>query len=181
MVKARHILVKEEAQAKDAKKRLDAGEDFAKVAEELSTDPGSKKRGGDLGWFTKERMVPEFSEVAFAQELNKISDPVKSKFGFHVIQTTEKRDTQPLEEVRAGIERLLSSNAVKDYTDKVKGGLNVELVGAFASTGGGDAAAAAPGAAPAPGMTVSVPAAPPAGAEAAPAAVPVEGAAEKHE
>lgn len=181
MVKARHVLVKDEAQAKDAKKRLDAGEDFAKVAEELSTDPGSKKRGGDLGWFTKERMVPEFSEVAFVQELNKISEPVKSKFGYHVIQTTEKRDTQPLEEVRAGIERLLSSNAVKDYTDKIKGGLNVELVGAFTSAAGSDAAA--PPAGGPPGMSVTIPA--PAGGDAAPApmapAEVVAPAGEKHE
>lgn len=170
MVKARHILVKDEAEAKAVKTQLDGGADFAKLAEEKSTDPGSKKRGGDLGWFTKERMVPEFSEVAFNLEPNKISDPVKSKFGWHVIQTNEKRDVQPLEEVRAGIERLLSSNSVKDYTDKIKGGLTVELVGEFAS------AAPAGGEAPAPGApTINV--VPTGAPEGAAAPAPAEGAA----
>jgi len=62
---ARHILVEDEAQAKAAVARLKKGEDFAKVAAELSKDPGSGKEGGDLGWFTKDRMVPEFAEAAF--------------------------------------------------------------------------------------------------------------------
>lgn len=63
-VRARHILVPEEAEAKAALERLKKGEDFAKVAAELSKDPGSGKEGGDLGWFAKERMVPEFAEAA---------------------------------------------------------------------------------------------------------------------
>ena len=67
-VHARHILVPEEAQAKAALERLKKGEDFAKVAAELSKDPGSGKEGGDLGWFAKERMGPEFAEAAFKLE-----------------------------------------------------------------------------------------------------------------
>ena len=86
---ARHILVSTEDEAKAALARVKGGEDFAKVAGELSKDPGSQ--GGDLGWFTKERMVPEFAEVAFKLEPGKISEPVKSQFGWHIIKVEEKR------------------------------------------------------------------------------------------
>jgi len=141
MVKAKHILVKELATAKEVKGKLDTGAEFAAMAKEYSTDPGSKRRGGDLGWFTKERMVKPFSEAAFAMEKGAISDPVESKFGFHIIQVDDKRSQQPLEEVRAGIERLLGSNSVKDYTDGVRKTLSVELVGEFAPEEGAAPAA----------------------------------------
>jgi peptidyl-prolyl cis-trans isomerase C len=132
MVKAKHILVKEADVAAEVKAKLDAGGDFAKLAKEFSTDPGSKRRGGDLGWFTKERMVKPFSDAAFTMEKGTISAPIESKFGFHIIQLDDKRSQQPLEEVRAGIERLLGSNSVKEYTDSVRKGLDVQLVGEFA-------------------------------------------------
>ncbi len=76
--RARHILVETEDEAKAIAKRVKGGEDFAKVAGEVSKDPGSGKEGGDLGWFTKDRMVPEFSEAAFKLKAGEISDPVKS-------------------------------------------------------------------------------------------------------
>ncbi|WP_180490076.1 peptidylprolyl isomerase, partial [Escherichia fergusonii] len=79
-VRARHILVPTEEEAKAIKAELDKGADFAKLAKEKSKDPGAAD-GGDLGFFTKEQMVPEFSAVAFALEPGKISDPVKSQFG----------------------------------------------------------------------------------------------------
>ncbi len=88
-VHARHILVATEDEAKAALKRVKGGEDFAKVADELSTDKGSK--GGDLGFFTKEKMVPEFSKVAFDTTPGSIADPVKSQFGWHIIKVEEKR------------------------------------------------------------------------------------------
>ena len=143
MVKAKHILVKEQATADEVKAKLDAGGEFAALAKEYSTDPGSKRRGGDLGWFTKERMVKPFSDAAFGMEKGSISAPVESKFGFHVIQVDDKRSQQPLEEVRAGIERLLGSNAVKDYTDTARKALEVELVGEFAPAEDATAGAAA--------------------------------------
>jgi peptidyl-prolyl cis-trans isomerase C len=90
-VHARHILVPEEAEAKAALKRVKGGEDFAKVAKEVSKDPGAE--GGDLGWFTKARMVPEFADAAFKLEPGQISEPVKSPFGWHVIKLEEKRQT----------------------------------------------------------------------------------------
>ena len=74
-IHARHILLPDEATAKTALARVKAGEDFAKVADELSKDPGSK--GGDLGWFTKDRMVPEFSDAAFKLKPGEVSEPVK--------------------------------------------------------------------------------------------------------
>ena len=74
--------------------RLKKGEDFAKIAKEMTEDPSGKANGGDLGYFTKEQMVPEFSEVAFKLDKGQISDPVKTQFGWHVIKVEDKR-TKP--------------------------------------------------------------------------------------
>lgn len=115
-VRARHILVEDEAQAKAAAERIKKGEDFAKVAGELSKDPGSGKEGGDLGWFTKDRMVPEFAETAFKLEKGQVSDPVKSQFGWHVIKVEDKR-TKPLPEfeaVKPQIDQYLERKAQQD-------------------------------------------------------------------
>ncbi len=94
-VRARHILIKDEDAAKKALERVKAGEDFAKLATELSSDPGSAKEGGDLGYFTKDRMVPEFGEAAFALEPGQTSEIVKSQFGFHIIKLEDKRPVKP--------------------------------------------------------------------------------------
>ena len=83
---ARHILVKDEATAKIVEDRLAKGEDFATVAKELSTDTGSAAKGGDLGWFGKGAMVAEFEAAAFSQKVGVIGPPVKSQFGYHIIQ-----------------------------------------------------------------------------------------------
>ena len=108
-VRARHILVENEDEAKAVKARLTKGEDFAKVAAEVSKDPGSKGDGGDLGFFTKDRMVEAFAEAAFKLDAGQISDPVKSQFGWHVIKVEEKR-TKPIpafEEMREQVETYL--------------------------------------------------------------------------
>ncbi len=115
-VRARHILVEGEEEAKKVAARVKGGEDFAKVAAEISKDPGSGKEGGDLGYFTKDRMVPEFAEAAFALEPGKISDPVKSQFGWHVIKVEDKR-AKPLpafDEVKAQIDQYLERKAQQD-------------------------------------------------------------------
>src|SRR5271167_3067038 len=83
-IHARHILLPTEDDAKKALARVKGGEDFAKVANEVSKDTAGD--GGDLGWFTKDRMVPEFSEAAFKLKEGEISDPVKTQFGWHVIK-----------------------------------------------------------------------------------------------
>lgn len=89
-VHARHILVKTEDEAKKVLDRLAKGEAFDAVAKDVSIDPSGKSNGGDLGWFSRGQMVPEFEQAAFALAVNKISDPVKTQFGYHILQVTEK-------------------------------------------------------------------------------------------
>jgi len=84
---ARHILLPEEAAAIALRERLLKGEDFATLAAELSQDTGSKDSGGDLGWFGRGKMVAEFKEAAYALQVGQISEPVKTDFGWHIIQT----------------------------------------------------------------------------------------------
>ncbi|NMB26514.1 MAG: foldase [Tissierellia bacterium] len=93
-VKARHILVETEETALEIEKKLAAGEDFEKLAKEYSTDTGNSKNGGDLGFFGKGAMVPEFEEAAFSLEVGKISSPVKTKFGYHIIKVEDKKEAK---------------------------------------------------------------------------------------
>jgi len=95
-VRARHILVETEDEAKAVLAELKKGADFAELAKAKSKDPGSAD-GGDLGYFTKDQMVPEFSEVAFKLDKGALSDPVKSQFGWHIIKVEDKREKQPPE------------------------------------------------------------------------------------
>lgn len=94
---ARHILVKTEAEAKDIIAQLNKGADFAKLAKEKSIDPGSKDKGGDLGWFSPASMVKPFSDVATNLQKGAISaSPVQTQFGWHVIKLVDTRPAQPL-------------------------------------------------------------------------------------
>ena len=113
-VRARHILLRVEddtdeaaveARAAELTAELRDGGDFDALAREHSDDEGTAPQGGDLGLFGRGRMVPEFEAVAFDMEVTEISDPVRSPFGFHIIQVTEKQEeaTQPLAEARDGI------------------------------------------------------------------------------
>jgi len=144
---ARHILVEDEVQAKAVVERLKKGEDFAKVAAELSKDPGSGKEGGDLGWFTKDRMVPEFAEAAFKLQKGQVSDPVKSQFGWHVIKLEDKR-AKPLPDfaaVKPQIDQYLERKAQQDVVIALREKAKVERLDQPAAP----AAPAAPGAKPA--------------------------------
>lgn len=91
---ARHILVADEETANKVKTELDGGADFAAVAEEYSTDPGSAANGGGLDWFGTGTMAPEFEEAAYGLEVGKVSDPVQSQFGYHIIEVTDKREVE---------------------------------------------------------------------------------------
>src|ERR1700712_564313 len=126
-VHARHILVESEDEAKAIKAELDKGGDFAELAKKKSKDPGASD-GGDLGFFTKDQMVPEFSAVAFTLEPGKISDPVKSQFGWHVIKVEEKRARQApaFEQVRPQIETYVTRKAQADYVAKLRETAKVE-------------------------------------------------------
>lgn len=123
---ARHILLPTEEEAKAALARVKAGEDFAKVATELSKDPGSQ--GGDLGWFTRDRMVPEFADAAFKLAPGEISAPVKSQFGWHVIKLEEKR-AKPfpeLDTVRDQVSRYVLQKAQSDMIVKLRESAKIE-------------------------------------------------------
>jgi peptidyl-prolyl cis-trans isomerase C len=136
-VTARHILiaagengVADEAAAKakaDAiKKQLDGGADFAALAKANSSDPGSKDNGGQLDPFRRGEMVPEFDAKAFELEPNQISDPVKSQYGYHIIQTL-KKDTPPLEEVKEDIIDQLRPVKLEQWLTDLKGKTNATL------------------------------------------------------
>ncbi|MGO4706965.1 peptidylprolyl isomerase [Microvirga sp. 2MCAF38] len=115
-VRARHILVENEDEAKKVYARVKGGEDFAKVAGEVSKDPGSKTDGGDLGFFSKDRMVEPFAEAAFKLEPGQISEPVKSQFGWHIIKLEEKR-TKPapsFEEMKEQVNNYLERKTQQD-------------------------------------------------------------------
>src|SRR6476619_3267065 len=126
-VHARHILVESEDDAKAIAEELKKGADFAELAKKKSKDPGASD-GGDLGFFTKEQMVPEFSNVAFALEPGKISDPVKSQFGWHIIKVEEKRNRKApeFEQVKAQIETYVTRKAQGDYVTELREAAKVE-------------------------------------------------------
>lgn len=127
-VRARHILVETEDAAKAALARLKAGEDFAKLAAELSKDPGSGKEGGDLGYFTKDRMVPEFAEAAFKIEPGKMSEIVKSQFGYHIIKVEDRREKKPpaFELVKDQIAKFMTQRAQEETVTKLRADAKVE-------------------------------------------------------
>src|ERR1700742_2527302 len=134
-VHARHILVETEDEAKAVKAELDKGADFAELAKKKSKDPGASD-GGDLGFFTKDQMVPEFSAVAFALEPGKISDPVKSQFGWHIIKVEEKRNRKApdFDQVKAQIETYVTRKAQADYVAKLREGAKIERLDQAANT-----------------------------------------------
>ncbi len=125
-VRARHILVDSRDEALILIGRIRAGEDFGELAKAYSTDRGSKGKGGELPWAARDRWVPEFAEAAFTLPVGRLSEPVETKFGYHLIEVLERRDGQPLEEVRPAIERVLARDAVRDRRDSVKRKLGID-------------------------------------------------------
>ncbi|MDI6637384.1 MAG: peptidyl-prolyl cis-trans isomerase [Bacillota bacterium] len=114
-VRARHILVKDEKTAKEIEKELAGGADFAELAKAKSEDPGSKDKGGDLGYFERGAMDPAFEKAAFALKIGETSGPVKSSFGYHIIRVEDRKPERipPLEEVRNEVVKRLKREKAK--------------------------------------------------------------------
>ena len=141
-VKARHILLrvadpKDEKASQEAEtkikavvERLKKGEDFVAVAKELTEDPSGKENGGDLGYFTKDQMVPEFAEVAFKLDKGQLSEPVKTQFGWHVLKVEDKRDRQPppFEAVKGQLENFLVRKTQSELISKLRAEGKIERV-----------------------------------------------------
>jgi len=156
-VHARHILLPSEEEAKAALARVKAGEDFAKVATELSKDPAGD--GGDLGWFTKDRMVPEFADAAFKLEPGQVSEPVKSQFGWHIIKVEGKRmkTFPPFEQVKDQAARYVAQKAQTALITSLRDKAKIERFDEAAKPEDAKPADPAPAAAPAPAADAANP------------------------
>ena len=132
LLKASHILVKTEEEAKDIKTQLDLGSDFEELARTRSVDT-TAKRGGDLGFFQKGQFVPEFEDKAFEMTKGQVSEPVKSRFGYHIIKLTDRvaPSLRDFDSVKSRVEeRLLSekkSKAFKELIGRLKGNAQMQI------------------------------------------------------
>ncbi|WP_352418146.1 peptidylprolyl isomerase [Proteiniborus sp.] len=116
-IRASHILVKTEEEAKDILKQLNEGKSFDDLTK-LSTEPNAEERKGDLGYFTKAQMVPEFSEAAFNLKPGEISDVVKTDFGYHIIKLTDRKDT--FEQLKDNVLIDLQNKESAKFDEKIK-------------------------------------------------------------
>ncbi|HEO8420207.1 peptidylprolyl isomerase [Niallia sp. FSL W8-0635] len=115
-VEASHILVEDEKTAKEVKKKIDEGGDFAELAKEYSTDTQTAENGGELGYFSTGQMVEAFDKAAFAMEVDEISDPVKTDYGYHIIKVTGKKEAKEatLEDSKEQIKEALLDQKVQE-------------------------------------------------------------------
>lgn len=129
-VQARHILVETEEQAKDLKKKITDGGDFAALAKEHSKDPGTKDDGGMLGYFSNGQMVPAFEQAAFALKKGEVSDPVKSQFGWHLIKLEDRRQKPPpaFDQVKDRILASMVHQRAQAVATKLRDGAKIEYV-----------------------------------------------------
>lgn len=127
---ARHILVKTEAEAKDVIAQLGKGGDFAKIAKDKSMDPGSKDKGGDLGWFSPATMVKPFSDAVATLQKGAVSPaPVQTQFGWHVIKLVDTRASQPLpyEKVKDGLQKNLQQRNLEKMMADLRSKAKVDI------------------------------------------------------
>jgi len=149
-INARHILLANEADAKAVIEQLKKGGDFAALAGEKSTDPAGKSSGGDLGWFSKEQMVPEFATAAFKLKKGEITEtPVKTQFGWHVIKLEDRRTAKPptFEQVKPQLADEVARDLIGEKMKELRTAAKIEV---FNADGTKPGAAAAPAPAPAP-------------------------------
>lgn len=127
-VRARHILVPTEDEAKAIVADLKKGANFEELAKTKSKDPGAAAQGGDLGYFTKDQMVPEFSEAAFKLAKGQVSEPVKSQFGWHIIRLEDKRKkpAPDFEAVKPQLEAYVTRKAQADLVAKLRETAKIE-------------------------------------------------------
>ena len=136
--RARHILVTSEAAAREVIAKLDEGADFAELAKESSTGP-SGAQGGDLGYFTADQMVPEFSEAAAKLDPGQYTkDPVQTQFGWHVIKVEDRRTAEPsgFEEVEPQLREEMAREAAAAIFKQLRDGATIEIVSAAAAPQG---------------------------------------------
>lgn len=128
---AAHILVESEEKAKDLKAQLDGGADFAELAKANSTDTGSGAAGGDLGWFGLGMMVKPFEDAVVAAEIGKVSEPVKSDFGWHLILVKETRiaEKPTLDDLREELAAEIENKAIEDRVKALTEAAKVEKPG----------------------------------------------------
>jgi len=129
---ARHILLKTEAEAKDITAQIKKGGDFAKIAKEKSLDPGSKEKGGDLGWFSAAGMVKPFSDAVTSLKKGELTEePVQTQFGWHVIKMVDSRATQvpSFDKVKSGLERTLQQRKLEKMMLGLKEKAKIEVPG----------------------------------------------------
>lgn len=124
-VKAEHILVDTEAEAKKVKSELDSGRKFEDLAREYSKDPGSRDKGGDLGWFQRGVMDLEFSRLAFSLPLGKVGGPVKTRYGFHLIKVTERKDKY--EQLKEDVEELIVDQKHAETIQKLRSEAKIKM------------------------------------------------------
>ncbi len=145
MVRARHILMKAERSAPDDKKkevqekiknilkRINGGEDFAKLAGELSEDPGTKAKGGDLGFFPRGKMAPEFEAIVFSMKQGEVKGIIETEFGYHIVKLEERKESaiEPYENVRdkvkEKVQNELKKARVDEFMEKAMKDAGVEL------------------------------------------------------
>jgi len=138
-VRARHILFRADpkdekaqaeaqARAQAALERIKKGEDFATVANELTEDPAGKDNGGDLDYFTKEQMVPEFANIAFQMHPGQVSNPIRTPFGWHIIKLEDRRNrpVPEFEKVRSQIEAFLARRAQTELVTQLREKAKIE-------------------------------------------------------
>jgi peptidyl-prolyl cis-trans isomerase C len=132
-VDAKHILVKNEDEAKKIITQLERGADFNRLAKDKSIDPAGKDNGGDLGWFTKDQMVPEFANAAFALKKGQYTKtPVKTRFGWHVIKLVDRRAAPPpsFDDVKRQLAMRVQGEEIGERVKALRAKAKIEVYGA---------------------------------------------------